>query len=125
MPCQSGWGMGIDRIVSLLSGQENLRDVVLFPLMKSDTNESKKQKTQLAVSILNKESKLEKWQELNAVAHLSASFAARGGKDLFEVERASTADGENIPMNIQHAIMIKQAESNKQIQELYTIARNG
>lgn len=32
-PC-SGWGMGIDRIVTLLTGQENLRDVVLFPLMK-------------------------------------------------------------------------------------------
>jgi lysyl-tRNA synthetase class 2 len=32
-PC-SGWGMGIDRIVALLSCQENLRDVVLFPIMK-------------------------------------------------------------------------------------------
>ena len=38
MPCQSGWWMWIDRIVSLLTGQENLRDVVLFPLMKSDNN---------------------------------------------------------------------------------------
>ncbi len=32
-PC-SGWGMGIDRIVALLTQQTNLRDVVLFPLMK-------------------------------------------------------------------------------------------
>jgi len=32
-PC-SGWGMGIDRIVALLTCQANLRDVVLFPLMK-------------------------------------------------------------------------------------------
>jgi lysyl-tRNA synthetase class 2 len=32
-PC-SGWGMGIDRIVALLTQQSNLRDVVLFPLMK-------------------------------------------------------------------------------------------
>lgn len=32
-PC-SGWGMGIDRIVALLTQQPNLRDVVLFPLMK-------------------------------------------------------------------------------------------
>ena len=32
-PC-SGWGMGIDRILTLLSRQENLRDVVLFPIMK-------------------------------------------------------------------------------------------
>jgi len=125
MPCQSGWGMGIDRIVSLLSGQENLRDMVLFPLMKSDTNESKKQKTQLAVSVLNSGANLEKWQELNTIAHLSASFAARGGKKLFEMDHAITIDGENIPMNIQHAIMIKQASSNSELQELYQIAKNG
>lgn len=35
MPPQSGWGMGIERIFSILTGQENLRDVVLFPVMKS------------------------------------------------------------------------------------------
>jgi predicted hydrolase (HD superfamily) len=34
MPPMSGWGMGIDRFAALLSGQENLREVVLFPLMK-------------------------------------------------------------------------------------------
>lgn len=32
-PC-SGWGMGVDRIITLLTQQTNLRDVVLFPLMK-------------------------------------------------------------------------------------------
>ncbi|MAG56703.1 MAG: lysine--tRNA ligase [Planctomycetes bacterium] len=35
MPPMSGWGMGIDRLVCLLTEQENLRDVVLFPLMKT------------------------------------------------------------------------------------------
>jgi lysyl-tRNA synthetase class 2 len=35
MPPQSGWGMWIDRIIALLTGQQNLRDTVLFPLMKS------------------------------------------------------------------------------------------
>jgi predicted hydrolase (HD superfamily) len=34
-PC-SGFGMGIDRIVALLTCQMNLRDVVLFPLMKPE-----------------------------------------------------------------------------------------
>ena len=34
MPPISGWGMGIDRLVALLTGQDNLRDVVLFPLMR-------------------------------------------------------------------------------------------
>lgn len=36
MPPMSGWGMGIDRFVTLLSGQENLRDAVLFPLMRPE-----------------------------------------------------------------------------------------
>jgi len=34
MPPQSGWGMGIDRIVALLTQQSNLKDTVLFPLMR-------------------------------------------------------------------------------------------
>jgi len=36
MPPISGWGMGIDRFVALAGGVENLRDVVLFPLMKPE-----------------------------------------------------------------------------------------
>ncbi len=45
MPPQSGLGMWIDRIFSLLTAQENLRDVVLFPLMKNVNNSSEKKQT--------------------------------------------------------------------------------
>jgi len=38
-PC-SGFGMGIDRIVALLTQQTNLRDVVLFPLLKPEKAKS-------------------------------------------------------------------------------------
>ena len=34
MPPISGWGMGIDRIIQLLTSSANIRDVVLFPFMK-------------------------------------------------------------------------------------------
>ncbi|MCP4523593.1 MAG: lysine--tRNA ligase [Candidatus Gracilibacteria bacterium] len=44
MPCQSGWGMGIDRMVSLLTEQDNLRDVVLFPTMKSEKKQEESKK---------------------------------------------------------------------------------
>jgi lysyl-tRNA synthetase class 2 len=36
MPPISGWGMGIDRIVALLTNATTLRDVVLFPLMRPE-----------------------------------------------------------------------------------------
>ena len=35
MPPISGWGMGIDRFVALITDQESLRETVLFPLMRS------------------------------------------------------------------------------------------
>lgn len=38
MPCQSWFGMGIERILALLTQQDNLRDVVMFPLMKPIQN---------------------------------------------------------------------------------------
>lgn len=34
MPPVSGWGMGVERMLALLTEQSNLRDVVLFPLLK-------------------------------------------------------------------------------------------
>lgn len=34
MPPISGWGMGIDRLIQVLSSSDNIKDVVLFPLMR-------------------------------------------------------------------------------------------
>ena len=33
-PPISGWGMGIDRVIQLITGSPNIRDVVMFPLMR-------------------------------------------------------------------------------------------
>ena len=34
MPPISGWGMGIDRLIQLLTNSENIKDGILFPLMR-------------------------------------------------------------------------------------------
>lgn len=34
MPPMAGWGMGIDRIIQVLSDSDNIRDCVLFPIMR-------------------------------------------------------------------------------------------
>jgi len=38
MPPISGWGMGIDRIIQLLTNSENIKDVVMYPLMRPEDN---------------------------------------------------------------------------------------
>lgn len=46
MPPQSGFGMGLERILAILTEQENLRDVIMFPLMKAKNNNSEAEKTE-------------------------------------------------------------------------------
>jgi len=43
MPPQSGFGMGFERILAILTWQDNLRDVQLFPLMKPLNTEKKEE----------------------------------------------------------------------------------
>lgn len=43
MPPISGWGMGIDRMVQLLTNSANIKDGILFPLMRPLNDENKDQ----------------------------------------------------------------------------------
>lgn len=117
MPPAFGFGFS-ERLFSLLMNK-SVRETVIFPPMKEVTNkEGKSKKTKIAVAIINKNAGMEPWQELNTIAHLNASFAAREGKGLFYQDDISTEDNEKIKLNIQHAILIKSAHSSREIFDL-------
>lgn len=126
MPPQSWWWMWIERIFSILTEKDNLRDVVLFPLMKSEKKDLtmwKSKTTKIAVAVLNKNLLTEKWQELNTIGHLTASLWGRIWKELFLQDKITTHDWVDIKLNIQHAIVIKEINSNEDIKKLINISK--
>jgi len=124
MPPTCGFGVS-ERFFGYLM-DKSLRECTLFPLMKPEDAKEKKsgksRESKIAVAIINKDLKLEKWQEMNTIAHLNASFASRKGRQLLLQDQVETKDHKKINLNIQHAIMIKEASSNKDILKLIEMA---
>jgi lysyl-tRNA synthetase class 2 len=123
MPPTCGFGMS-ERVFAFLMNK-SARETQIFPLMRPKEAKEIKAKdlaSYTAVAILNKENHLEPWQEMNTIAHLNASFAARFGKSLLYQDKIKTKDNKEIYLNIQNAIMIKEASSGKQMVELLTEA---
>jgi lysyl-tRNA synthetase class 2 len=114
MPPAFGYGFG-ERLFAFFEGVP-IREIQMFPLIKpKEELKVGKKETKVAHIVLNREYGLEKWQELNAVAHLGAEFAGNIGKELFYKKEIKTKDEKSILLNIQHAIVVKQAENKSQI----------
>ena len=75
----------------------------------------KSKKTMVAHAVILRNKQVENWIQFNAAAHLSAALGAREGRKLIHLENATTKDGECIPMNIQHAIVMKQATTQAEL----------
>ncbi len=112
MPPTCGIALGVDRVVMLLTGANNIKEVVLFPTLRPEhlleQKMGKSKETMVAHAVILSTPEVPQWSRLNAAAHLSAALAAREGKKMIHIENTTTTDGEKIPMNIQHAIVMKQ-----------------
>lgn len=122
MPPAAGFGLS-ERLFAVLMDR-SIRETTIFPLMHDTANkEGKAKDTKIAVALVNKGANMEKWQEMNTIAHLNAAFGARVGKTLLYQDEISTKDNTKIKLNIQHAIMIKQISSSHEILSLIDQAK--
>ncbi len=105
MPPMAGFGTS-ERFVSFLLGK-HIRECVTFPHIRSEEKNAKSKETLVAHAVILNSDEVPMWSQMNAAAHLSASLAAREGKKLIWIDSNTTTDGVQIPMNIQHAIIMK------------------
>lgn len=125
MPPTCGFGFG-ERFFAFLEDKP-LRECQYFPFMRPEKKEVSTKiikETKVAIVILNQKARLEKWQEMNTIGHLCASFGARNEGNLFFQDIATTADQQDIKMNIQHAIVIKSSPDGENIVSLLNEAKS-
>lgn len=118
MPPTTGFGVS-ERLFSFLEN-EPIRECVLFPLLRPEVQEASTfhAKTMAAHCVIWDDGNQPQWSILNTCAHLSAALAARRGMNLIEIQDSQTQDGEVIPMNIRHAIMMKSTAQRDNLLQL-------
>jgi lysyl-tRNA synthetase, class II len=122
MPPTSGFGFS-ERVFSVLM-QKPIRECTVFPLMRRQKeNGGKTKHTYVAHALISNSENIPLWTKLNTAAHLSASFASRAGKKLIHIDKTYTQDELELPMNIQHAIIMKSATTSEEILRIFKEAK--
>ena len=119
MPPAFGFAYG-ERLFAFLADRP-LRELQTFPLMRPKDEHVTKKGPKIAVAVVR--SDIETWKKLNASAHLGAALGARLGRSLLLQDTIHTKDKESLHLNIQHAIMIKEATESKALINLANDAK--
>lgn len=123
MPPAFGFGLS-ERFFSFLEGV-SIREAQLFPLMRPKSEgQAKDKERQVAVAVVRTDG-LEPWQVLNTVAHLAAELGVREGRTLLTQDAMTTADNTRIPLNMRHAIILKETDDVSSLRSLLKAAQSG
>lgn len=143
-PPMTGSGIGIDRLIALISGQQNLRDVVFFPTMKPEQGKIQESGLKIQesvqnlatmkkqegvrggtaipddrdfkfVAVLNK--KIEQNKLFNALGHMAAGVSGGYDSEKFFLEYRDADDG--IHPSISHfPFIVLRADNANQLRNL-------
>lgn len=106
LPPTAGWGMGIDRMTMFLSNTDNIKEVLLFPAMKPQENESAHhaQENANAVAVHAAASAA---AAAPAAAASSAASAAPSAKGALKAAQAADAESKSVLTRALPAIVEK------------------
>jgi lysyl-tRNA synthetase, class II len=121
MPPMSGFGTS-ERFVSFLLGK-HIKECSTFPYVKKIETVAKN-RTSLAHVLILDQPEIPAWSKANALVHLGASFAARIGQELVNIDSSTTKDSKELIMNIQHAIVNYMTLDDALIHKFYLDAKN-